>query len=50
MVPIVRADPEGRCAAMIVYERNIVILPFRKESVSEDQEVTAGNTHVTQGM
>ena len=26
-----RADPEGRCAAMLIYGRKIVILPFKRD-------------------
>ena len=40
-VPIVRSDPESRCAAVLIYSRNIVILPFRKDITSEDQEPTS---------
>ncbi|XP_074600985.1 cleavage and polyadenylation specificity factor subunit 1 [Brevipalpus obovatus] len=29
--PEIRVDPEGRCAALLTYGRNITILPFRKE-------------------
>ncbi|XP_054714624.1 cleavage and polyadenylation specificity factor subunit 1-like [Uloborus diversus] len=41
--PIVRSDPDGRCAAMVVYERNIVILPFRKENITEEQDSSVTN-------
>ena len=29
--PILRVDPEGRCAALLVYGQKIVIIPFKKE-------------------
>lgn len=31
--PVVRCDPEGRCAAMLGYGRNIIIIPFKKDEV-----------------
>ena len=32
VLPKVRADPEGRCSAILIYGRKVVILPFRKEA------------------
>ncbi|XP_027198651.2 cleavage and polyadenylation specificity factor subunit 1 [Dermatophagoides pteronyssinus] len=36
--PLVRVDPENRCAAMLVYNKNILIIPFRKDVVVEDNQ------------
>lgn len=37
-LPFVAVDPDGRCAAMIIYGRTIVILPFRRETNADEQE------------
>lgn len=37
-IPIVRVDPESRCAAMLVYGRRLVILPFRVDTMLEESE------------
>lgn len=37
-VPIVRADPENRCAVMTVFGRKLVVLPFRRETSIEDSD------------
>lgn len=33
-----RVDPESRCAAMLVYGRRLVILPFRVDTLLEESE------------
>lgn len=37
---MVRVDPESRCAAMLVYGRRLVILPFRVDTMLEESETT----------
>ncbi|KAK7575512.1 hypothetical protein V9T40_011798 [Parthenolecanium corni] len=37
-IPIIRVDPESRCAAMLVYGRRLVILPFRVDTMLEESE------------
>ncbi|KAK2149963.1 hypothetical protein LSH36_428g00028 [Paralvinella palmiformis] len=36
-IPYLRIDPEGRCAAMLVYRSRLVILPFRKDTLPVDE-------------
>ncbi|XP_008551779.2 cleavage and polyadenylation specificity factor subunit 1 [Microplitis demolitor] len=38
-IPMVRVDPEGRCAVMLVYGRKLVVLPFRKDPTLDDGDL-----------
>ncbi|XP_015127450.1 cleavage and polyadenylation specificity factor subunit 1 [Diachasma alloeum] len=38
-IPIVRVDPEGRCAIMLIYGRKLVVLPFRKDPTIDDSDL-----------
>ena len=38
-LPLLRVDPEGRCAAMLVYSSHLAIVPFRTDTVLEDHDV-----------
>ncbi|XP_014854007.1 PREDICTED: cleavage and polyadenylation specificity factor subunit 1 [Poecilia mexicana] len=41
-IPIVRVDPENRCAVMLVYGTKLVVLPFRKDTLTDEQENGVG--------
>ncbi|XP_068228833.1 cleavage and polyadenylation specificity factor subunit 1 [Palaemon carinicauda] len=41
-LPLVRVDPEARCAAMLIFGKKIVILPFRRDLATDDVEFTSG--------
>uniref|UniRef100_A0A8C4Q1K6 Cleavage and polyadenylation specificity factor subunit 1 n=1 Tax=Eptatretus burgeri TaxID=7764 RepID=A0A8C4Q1K6_EPTBU len=37
-LPRVRVDPDGRCAVMLIYGTRLVVLPFKRDSISDDTE------------
>ncbi|XP_022229286.2 cleavage and polyadenylation specificity factor subunit 1 [Drosophila obscura] len=39
-VPVVRVDPDARCAVMLVYGKRLVVLPFRKDNSLDEIELT----------
>ncbi|CAM4634432.1 unnamed protein product [Leuciscus chuanchicus] len=41
-IPMVRVDPENRCAVMLVYGTCLVVLPFRRDTLTDDQEGIVG--------
>lgn len=41
-IPIVRVDPENRCAVMLIYGTKLVVLPFRKDTLTDEQELGVG--------
>ncbi|XP_023931604.1 cleavage and polyadenylation specificity factor subunit 1-like [Lingula anatina] len=43
-IPMIRVDPDGRCASMVIYGTHIVILPFRRESAAEDADGLGGSS------
>nr|CAH7722934.1 unnamed protein product [Callosobruchus chinensis] len=50
-IPMIRVDPENRCAVMSIFGRKLVVLPFRRESSIEDNDgdikPMAGGTGIT---
>ncbi|CAG9827412.1 unnamed protein product [Diabrotica balteata] len=37
-VPLIRVDPENRCAVMTVFGRKLVVLPFRRDTSIDDSD------------
>lgn len=46
-IPIVRVDPEGRCAIMLVYGRQLVVLPFRRDTALDDGDLVLTESTIT---
>lgn len=41
-IPEVRVDPDGRCAVMLIYGTRLVVLPFRRDTLTEEHEGVMG--------
>ncbi|XP_059156082.1 cleavage and polyadenylation specificity factor subunit 1-like isoform X2 [Physella acuta] len=41
-LPLVRTDPDGRCAGMLIYGTHLVVLPFRKDALLDDLDSVSG--------
>ncbi|XP_043925808.1 cleavage and polyadenylation specificity factor subunit 1 [Protopterus annectens] len=41
-IPEVRVDPDGRCAVMLIYGTRLVVLPFRRDTLTEEHEGVVG--------
>ncbi|XP_029442578.1 cleavage and polyadenylation specificity factor subunit 1-like, partial [Rhinatrema bivittatum] len=37
-IPKVRVDPDGRCAVMLIYGTRLVVLPFRRDTLTDEHE------------
>ncbi|XP_069771192.1 cleavage and polyadenylation specificity factor subunit 1 isoform X2 [Narcine bancroftii] len=45
-IPLVRVDPDGRCAVMLSYGTQLVVLPFRRDTLSDEQDGVMGEGRV----
>lgn len=43
-LPVIRTDPDGRCAGMLIHGTHLVVLPFRKDAPIEDLDTLATTT------
>ncbi|KAL8181479.1 UNVERIFIED_CONTAM: Cleavage and polyadenylation specificity factor subunit 1, partial [Gekko kuhli] len=41
-IPKVRVDPDGRCAVMLIYGTRLVVLPFRRDTLTDEHEGVMG--------
>ncbi|KAM6210950.1 LOW QUALITY PROTEIN: cleavage and polyadenylation specificity factor subunit 1 [Sarcoramphus papa] len=41
-IPRVRVDPDGRCAVMLIYGTRLVVLPFRRDTLTDEHEGLVG--------
>lgn len=49
-IPIVRVDPENRCAVMLIYGTKLVVLPFRKDTLTDEQEGGVGEGYACSAL
>lgn len=38
-VPIIKVDPDNRCAVMVIYGKKLVVLPFRRDNSLDEIEI-----------